>query len=353
MQMKTVKKELSVLIVEDNPGDFALVEEFLLEQMPQSAIVQAKNYKEAREELCATDNCFDVILLDLSLPDKTGISLIKEVVELSDGMPVIVLTGYTDVAFGVNSLSLGVSDYILKEELNPALLHKSILYSIERKKKTIELEESEKRYSELFHLSPQPMYVFDAKTLQFLDVNAAAIKYYGYSREEFLLIGIKEIVPSTEVMRLDDLFSGWHGHRGQSYNGNFTHRKKNGKLRKVEVQSNVIDYKGKRAIIALAIDITERLNYIKAIELQNKKLREISFVQSHIVRAPLARIMGLVQLLSESNDPSQKEQILNFLAVSADELDNVIREITTITVNKADEKDKSGRRNFVWQNASC
>jgi PAS domain S-box-containing protein len=350
MQMKTVKEELSVLIVEDNPGDFALVEEFLLEQMPQSVIVQAKNYKEARETLCAADMNFDVILLDLSLPDKTGISLIKEIVELSEGMPVIVLTGYTDVAFGVNSLALGVSDYILKEELNPALLQKSILYSIERKKKTTELEESEKRYSELFHLSPQPMYVFDAKTLQFLDVNAAAVKYYGYSHDEFLLMGIKDIVPSTEVMRLDDLFSGYHNHRGQSYNGNFTHRKKNGKLRKVEVQSNLIDYKGKRAVVALAIDITERLNYVKAIELQNKKLREISFVQSHIVRAPLARIIGLVQLLRESIDHAQKEQILNFLEISADELDNVIREITTMTANKTDEVSKPGRHNFVRQN---
>lgn len=347
--MKTVRNELSVLIVEDNPGDFALVEEFLLEQIPQSAIVQAKNYREAREALCAVDNDFDVVLLDLSLPDKTGISLIKEIVELSEGMPVIVLTGYTDVAFGVNSLALGVSDYILKEELNPTLLLKSILYSIERKKKTIELEESERKYSELFHLSPQPMYVFDAKTLQFLDVNAAAIKYYGYSRDEFLLLGIKDIVPPIEVMRLDDLFSEWHGYKGHSYNGNFIHRKRSGKLRKVDIQSNVIDYKGKRAIVALAIDITERLNYIKAIELQNKKLREISFVQSHIVRAPLARIMGLVQLLRESNDPSQKDQILNFLTISADELDSVIKEITTITAKRTGEKSKAARRNLALQ----
>ena len=346
--MKTVRNELSVLIVEDNPGDFALVEEFLLEQVPEAELIQAKNYKEAREALCVFDKSFDVVLLDLSLPDKTGISLIKEIVELGKGMPVIVLTGYTDVAFGVNSLALGVSDYILKEELNPTLLLKSILYSIERKKKIAEIEESEKRYSELFHLSPQPMYVFDAKTLLFLDVNAAAIRYYGYSKDEFLLMSIKDIVPLTERMRLDDLFSAWHGDRIPTYKGNFIHRKRNGKLRKVEIQSNLINYRGKKAVIALAIDITERLDYIKEIELQNEKLREISWLQSHVVRAPLARILGLVQLLNESHDATQKAQMLCFLNESANELDNVIKEIIT-TTGKQDTKSKGISRNFVGQ----
>ena len=350
--MKTVRNELRALIVEDNPGDFALVEEFLLEQIPETEIVHAKNCKEARGALCVFDKSFDVILLDLSLPDKTGISLIKEIVELSKGMPVIVLTGYTDVAFGVNSLALGVSDYILKEELNPTLLLKSILYSIERKKKIAELEDSEKRYSELFQLSPQPMYVFDAKTLQFLDVNAAAARYYGYSQDEFLLMGIKDIVPLTERMRLDDLFSTWHNDRIPTYRGNFTHRKRNGKLRKVEIQSNSIEYKGKKAIIALAIDITERQNYIKEIELQNEKLREISWLQSHIVRAPLARILGLVQLLNESHDAMQKEQMLSFLNESANELDNVIKEITAMTGGKKDERSRAIIRNFVGQNVA-
>jgi signal transduction histidine kinase len=134
-----------ILIIEDNPGDFALVEEFLLEQIEAPTIFHVPNYKQAREILMAPGNCFDVILLDLSLPDKTGASLIQDIVEISLNVPVIVLTGYSDFAFGVKSLSLGASDYILKDELTSLALYKSIVYSTERKRIISDLEESEKR----------------------------------------------------------------------------------------------------------------------------------------------------------------------------------------------------------------
>lgn len=77
-------------------------------------------------------------------------------------------------------------------------------------------------------------------------------------------------------------------------------------------------------------DITERSNYIKAIEEQNKKLKEISWMQSHVVRAPLARIMGLIPLLRDIRENSkEREKTLEYLALSANELDEVIKEITS------------------------
>jgi signal transduction histidine kinase len=139
------KGDYTIFVIEDNPGDFALVEEFILEQIETPSIVHALNYKAASEILAAQFRPFDVILLDLSLPDKTGMPLIREIVEICGGAPVIVLTGYADFAFGVKSLSLGVSDYILKDELTPFMLYKSILYNIERKKIISDLEVSEKR----------------------------------------------------------------------------------------------------------------------------------------------------------------------------------------------------------------
>jgi len=139
------KGEHAILVIEDNPGDFALVEEFLLEQIEAPAISHAINYREAREILTDEKKSFDIVLLDLSLPDKTGIPLIKEIVEISPNAPVIVLTGYSDLTFGVKSLSLGISDYILKDELTALSLYKSIVYSTERKRIILELGISERR----------------------------------------------------------------------------------------------------------------------------------------------------------------------------------------------------------------
>src|SRR6202012_4070422 len=95
-----------ILIIEDNPGDFALVEEFLFEQIDAPGISHAADYKQARAVLCEQNTEFDIILLDLSLPDKTGVPLIRDIVEPSQNAAVIVLTGYTDLTFGVRSLSL-------------------------------------------------------------------------------------------------------------------------------------------------------------------------------------------------------------------------------------------------------
>jgi two-component system, NarL family, sensor histidine kinase UhpB len=140
-----VKEQFSVLVIEDNPGDFAIVEEFLLEQIGSPVIVHAENFKEAEIKLSTKNIAFNVILLDLSLPDKTGSELIQDIVQASNNIPVIVLTGYADFSFGVKSISQGVSDYILKDELTPLVLYKTILYSLERKKILLTLQESEKR----------------------------------------------------------------------------------------------------------------------------------------------------------------------------------------------------------------
>ncbi len=139
------KGHYSILVIEDNEGDFALVEEFLLEQIEVPLIVHARNYKQAQDCLSDENYAFNVVLLDLSLPDKTGGELIKSILEESKGAPVIVLTGYADFAFGVRSISSGVSDYILKDELTSLTLYKTIVYSLERRKIVYSLEESEKR----------------------------------------------------------------------------------------------------------------------------------------------------------------------------------------------------------------
>jgi PAS domain S-box-containing protein len=74
-------------------------------------------------------------------------------------------------------------------------------------------------------------------------------------------------------------------------------------------------------------DITAYKNYVETIEAQNAKLRDISWMQSHLVRAPLARIMGLTPLIASSTDQADRANLLHFLDVSSNELDAVIKEM--------------------------
>jgi PAS domain S-box-containing protein len=264
--MVTDSTPYRILVIEDNPGDFVLVEDFLFEQIESPVIYRANTYSEAASILCTEESSFDVILLDLSLPDNTGEALIKDILAFCYHSPLIVLTGYADVAFGVKSLSWGVSDYILKEELTSVSLYKSIVYNIERKKSTLALEESERRYSDLFDLSPLPMWVVDLNTLEFLDVNKATVANYGYSRDEFLHMTLRDIRPPQDLPKLYEALALGRQHPDAPSQRIMVHRMKNGDIRNVDLQISPILYKNRKVSIVIATDITERLKYTQAIE---------------------------------------------------------------------------------------
>ena len=201
----------------------------------------------------------------------------------------------------------------------------------ERKLSDLLLRESEKKYSELFHLSPLPMWMFDVDSLRFIDVNMAAIRHYGYSKEEFLSMTIKDIRPVEDVPVLEGILAN-KSPQQLMHQGIFRHKKKNGKIIQVDIQSTKIQYKGKNAKIILANDITERSNYIRAIEQQNEKLKEISWMQSHVIRAPLAKIIALIPLINDVKESKdEREKMLDYLLISANELDGVITTITDKT----------------------
>jgi len=332
-----------ILVIEDNPGDFLLISDYLEDHITSPVIDQAKDFKEA-ESLLKGKDCgpYDVVLLDLSLPDKNGENLINDVVKITGNCPVIVLSGYADFEFSIKSLSLGITDYLLKDDLTSSSLYKSLVYNIERKKILSDLEEAKLRYSDLFQLSPQPMFVYDLETFMFLDVNQSAIRHYGYTLEEFLSMSIRDIRPKENLPEFEKTL------KIASYNKFIfnkvlsKHITKPNKQLDVEVHSNYIKYKDRDARIVLANDITDRLKHTHTIERQNSKLKEISWIQSHVVRAPIARLMSLVQLieLEKDNNETSKE-LLGYVLESAYELDNIVRDISDRAeqINTENERD--------------
>ena len=258
------KKYFNFLVVEDNPGDFTLVEEFLREEFPNPTIIHAANFKLAAQILQSEENVFDLILLDLTLPDSSGQSLITEMLQIAS-CPIIILTGYADVDFSINSISQGILDYLLKDDLNATMLYKSINYAIERKKTNTELRESEKRYSDLFNASPQPMWVFDIVTLLFIQVNHAATSHYGYSEEEFLSMTILDIRPPGEKLKPIEIIDRVMSEKEDNHKGSFRHRKKSGEIIEVEIYSNPIVVNNRKYRSVIAIDVTEKKSFDHAI----------------------------------------------------------------------------------------
>ena len=252
------KKPYNILVVEDNPGDFAIVDDFLREQILNPIIVQAINYKQVLSTLSESVIVFDVILLDLSLPDKSGQNLISEMLTIANSCPIIVLTGYSDIEFSIKSISQGIYDYLLKDDLSAIALYKSIIYAIERKKTFSALQNSEKRANDLFNLSPQPMLIFDMETYQFTKVNQAAITHYGFSNEEFLNKTILCIVREEDILKTKKKIEAHKSTENSVFNGKTIHRKKSGDLIDVELFCSPITINERNYISVIAIDVTEK-----------------------------------------------------------------------------------------------
>lgn len=173
------------------------------------------------------------------------------------------------------------------------------------------------------------MYVYDIETLKFLDVNSAMIDNYGYSEEEFLNMDITEIRPKSTLKRFKKAVKFIKNQDNYRFKERFTHQKKNEDLIDVEILSKSIEFQGRKAKVILANDVTERTLYYKALQKQNEKLKEIAWIQSHKVRSPVSRILGMIDLIKHKICSEKENKILiDEIQDSVKELDKIIRDIS-------------------------
>ena len=320
---------LSILIIEDNPGDFVLLEDHLLEKFAAIRIFQEESLDAAILRIESAKK-IDIILLDLILPFLQGEALVEKIQQYSGDIPIIILTGYTDIDLARKILSMGISDFLIKDEINPEILYKSIIYSLERKNYIDGLNKTKKTYQDLFNLSPQPMWLYDISSLRFLDVNHATINKYGYTLEEFKSMTLKDIRPKDQIQYFETIVNKPLFNESHGFVGVLVHSTKSGQLINVEIYNSNIEYNGKRVRLVLANDVTEKLNHLNEIEAQNIKLKNIAWTQSHVVRAPLSRMLGIINLIEmESFASEDLPFLIHQLKSSANEMDEIVQNIVT------------------------
>uniref|UniRef100_UPI00286B6FBD PAS domain S-box protein n=1 Tax=Chamaesiphon sp. OTE_8_metabat_110 TaxID=2964696 RepID=UPI00286B6FBD len=142
---------LNILLIEDNPGDIRLLQEILREvTTTRCQITPVMTLAAAIEQLSIdTDrhqndikNSFDLILLDLSLPDSQGIASFRHLHDRYPHIPIIILTGLDDRDLAISAMQQGAQDYTLKGQVDGNLLLRSIQYAIERERTETALREA-------------------------------------------------------------------------------------------------------------------------------------------------------------------------------------------------------------------
>jgi PAS domain S-box-containing protein len=214
----------------------------------------------------------------------------------------------------------------------------------ERERAEETLRESEQRYRTLFDWNPYPTWVYDLETLAFLAVNDVAIRHYGYSREEFLSMTIKDIHPPEELGLLPDFIA--MSPLSVENSREWRHRKNDGTIIDVEISSHELLFGGRRTRIVVANDITSRKK--SGAELQKAKetaeaasraKSEFLANMSHEIRTPMNGIIGMTELAMDTELTSEQREYLGMVKSSADSLLTVINDILDFSKIEAGKLD--------------
>jgi PAS domain S-box-containing protein len=264
---------LHVLFVEDDPRDARLMAATLERAGCRLTLDRVDSLPEFQK--CLENNEYDLIISDYNLPGWTAMEALFFLRDSGKDIPLLVVSGSLGDEAAAECIKMGARDYVLKDRMArlPAAVARALQEKDERlarRRAERALRESEEKYRLLFESNPHAMWVFDRETLHFLEVNKAAVKRYGYSRDEFLAMSVKDIRSPEDVPKLlDDLSQPPEGMRTALRR----HRTRSGDAIDVEITSHGLRFGGKAATLVLANDVTSRLRAQAELRLSEERFR--------------------------------------------------------------------------------
>ena len=146
-KLSDVTTTLSILLVEDDPGDASLFTEMILEQRRDIAVSVAPRLADAVSHLRELRP--DVVFLDMNLPDSVGLPTITAIQHAAPEIPIVVLTGLDDDETGMATVRMGAQDYLVKSGADGKMLLRAARYAVERKKLELELKQANEKLNRL------------------------------------------------------------------------------------------------------------------------------------------------------------------------------------------------------------
>ena len=253
----TQDAKIEVLLVEDNPGDARLVEIMLSKARPGDfEVTHVARLREAIERL--DDSMFDVILLDLSLPDSDSMETVYKTRTAAPRTPVVVLTGQEDEEVALRALQSGAEDYLVKGWGDRELVARSIRYAIERKRAEEALRSSEERFRSLVQNALDIITVLEADGTRRYE-SPSIKRILGYDPQELIGTNAFDYVHPEDVERVWSAFAEAQQSQEVSPFVEFRIRHADGSWRYLEaIGYNRLDDPSVRGVVINSRDVTER-----------------------------------------------------------------------------------------------
>lgn len=261
-------KPIKVLLIEDNPGDARIMQEFLSEAKSKSFQIEvAERLLDGLEALSARS--FDVILLDLSLPDSSGLETLAKAQSNAQQVAIVVLTGLNDEDLAVEAVRKGAQDYLVKGQIDKNLLPRAILYAIERKRMEEALKESEEKYRTILENIEDAYYEVD-NAGNFTFFNDSLCKISGYTKDELIGMNNRQYMDQENAKKVYQTFNKVYNTRKPEKGFDYKFIRKDGNKGHANASISLMeDAEGQRiGFRGIIRDITQR----KQAEEEKKKL---------------------------------------------------------------------------------
>ena len=201
---------LKILLIEDSKISAMITANILDSIDKRNYMIVAKSLQEGMEKL--ENEQFDIILLDLTLPDSSGIETFIKIHNKHSDVPIIILSSSNDEKIVLKAIKSGAQDYLFKEELTKSLLRKSILYTIERSKfaKTLSeknkiIKENEKIFNEILQNYPDGIFLLD-ESKRIVLTNKYGERFFQKKENEIIGSKFDYPIPLSESMEIEISF---------------------------------------------------------------------------------------------------------------------------------------------------
>ncbi|MBP8911755.1 MAG: PAS domain S-box protein [Phycisphaerae bacterium] len=191
---------LRILIIEDDIIDRKLLERLLSQSTLGGCAVKHADRLETALRLLK-EHPFDIILLDLGLPDSQGMDSVGRLQAYAPHLPIIVLSGLDDENTATHAVQMGVQDYLIKGQVDANLLMRAIRYALERKKAERQLQAAELRYRTIFENSAVAIMMVDAEE-RLISWNKFTEQLLGMGEQELRNRHIKSLYPESEWQKI-------------------------------------------------------------------------------------------------------------------------------------------------------